>query len=383
LSSRVLSIGLAICLALSFAPRLQATAAPLLSHERQKQEAHERLKAIERNKQEVHQKLHEARKKAEAAESVLHEIKSKLNATQTQLTHSQKDLKKTQNKIQECATKLVQTKSQQELMEDEAGRRLREIYEGERIGLVEMIFEVTSLQTLLDLFYYQQRIADADRQMLEQLRANAAALAAKKNQLGSKKTILGDLITQIALKAMELTKKKDTQEQIADRLRSDVKFYEEAERQLAIESHQLEHQIVDMCDKGGGTAGSGTFSMPLHAAITSPFGWRTHPIFGVKKFHTGIDIAGPNHSEIRAADSGTVVFTGVYGGYGRVVILSHGKGMATLYAHMSRAAVSQGANVHKGEIIGYEGTTGFSTGPHLHFEVRKDGKPNNPLNYVH
>jgi murein DD-endopeptidase MepM/ murein hydrolase activator NlpD len=130
-------------------------------------------------------------------------------------------------------------------------------------------------------------------------------------------------------------------------------------------------------------SGSGTFSYPIHAPITSPFGWRKHPIFGVRKFHTGVDLAGPNHSPIRAADSGSVLYTGWYGGYGKVVIISHGRGMATLYAHMSRTAVEAGQNVSKGDIVGYEGTTGFSTGPHLHFEVRVDGKPNNPLKFLH
>jgi len=128
--------------------------------------------------------------------------------------------------------------------------------------------------------------------------------------------------------------------------------------------------------------GSGTLAMPINAQVTSPFGWRRHPIFGVRKFHTGVDLAGPNHSAIRAADNGSVLYTGWYGGYGKVVIISHGKGMATLYAHMSQAAVSVGQNVSKGDVIGHEGTTGFSTGPHLHFEVRVDGKPNNPMNYL-
>src|SRR5262249_55013914 len=128
--------------------------------------------------------------------------------------------------------------------------------------------------------------------------------------------------------------------------------------------------------------GSGNMSLPLHAPITSPFGVRRHPIFGFMRMHTGVDLAGPNHSAIKAADTGNVLYTGYYGGYGKVVILSHGKGMSTLYAHMSSVAVSTGQNVQKGDIVGYEGTTGFSTGPHLHFEVRVNGKPNNPLNYV-
>lgn len=354
--------------------------------EREKDDVHQRLSEIERNKKEIQAKLHEARTKERNAERHLQRIKSQLNETHEALNTSQHNLRKTERHIQECDATITQTKSQEATVAEEAGRRLREIYEGQRLGLIEMIFEVSSLPTLLDLFYYEERIADMDHQLLEGLRARTAALAQKKNQLGSQKNLLGDLISQFAQKALQLNRQKDDQEAIADRLRTQRAFYEQAEQQLEIESHQLERQIVDMCAGKDGkhlTQGSGTLAMPLRAPITSPFGWRSHPIFHVRKFHTGVDIAGANHSVIRAADSGSVLYAGWYGGYGKVVIVSHGKGISTLYAHMACAAVEQGQSIHKGDIIGYEGTTGFSTGPHLHFEVRVDGKPNNPLNYVH
>ncbi len=351
-----------------------------------KEEAHQRLKEMERRRQEVHKKLKETTKQYQGALQKLNHLTNKLNQTTKDLNQSEHKLKRTEHGIQECEVNLTRTKTQEELVEEEASRRLREIYEGQRLGLVEMIFQVSSLQSMLDLFYFQQRVADMDRHLIDGLRAKAQDLAAKKTQLGSQKNVLGDLINQIAQKAMQLNRQKDDQEAIADRLRTQRAFYEQAERQLEMESHQLERQIVDMCaskDNKNMTQGSGSLAMPLHASITSPFGWRRHPIFGIRKFHTGVDIAGPNHSEIHSADDGSVLFAGWYGGYGKVVIVSHGKGMATLYAHMSRAAVSPGQNVHKGDLIGYEGSTGFSTGPHLHFEVRVDGKPNNPLNYVH
>jgi murein DD-endopeptidase MepM/ murein hydrolase activator NlpD len=350
-----------------------------------KDEAHDKLKEVEKNRSEVQLKLREARKKEQAAMQVLGQINHELSCTKSALNVSQHNLKKTENKIQDTENKLSQTKSQTQVACEGAGARLREIYEGQRLGLIEMIFQVSSLQTLLDLFYYQERIAETDQKILADLHARAAALAEKKNQLGSKRNILGEVISQIAEKAQLLNRQKDDQQAIADRLRTQRAFYEQAEKQLEMESHQLEHQIVDMCNAKNAqsmTQGTGTFAMPLRATITSPFGWRRHPIFGVRKFHTGVDIAGPNHTEIHAADGGSVIYSGYYGGYGKVVILSHGKGMATLYAHMSREAVKIGDSVNKGQLVGYEGTTGFSTGPHLHFEVRVDGKPNNPLNYV-
>ena len=106
----------------------------------------------------------------------------------------------------------------------------------------------------------------------------------------------------------------------------------------------------------------------------------------LKGGHSGIDIGGPNLGDIKASNSGKVIYSGWYGGYGKVVIIEHGiingKPVTTLYAHMSSIAVSNGTKVSKGQVIGYEGTTGYSTGPHCHFEVRVNGQPNNPLNYI-
>lgn len=349
-------------------------------------EAKQRLKEVEKHREELARKAAEVRKQEQAALRKLSKIKNKLHETNDSLHASKNRLEHTEHKINECESKIKQTKSAEEMMSDEAGSRLRQIYEGQRLGLLEMMFQVSSLQSLLDLFYYQERIAAADQKLLELLRAKAAALLAKKDQLGSQKNRLGDLVSEFAQRALQLNKEKNSQEKMAEKLRTQRTFYEQAERQLAQESLQLEHQIVDMVNnKGSKNAriGSGNMSLPLHASVTSPFGWRRHPIFGVRKFHTGIDLAGPNHSAIKAADSGNVLYAGWYGGYGKVVIVSHGKGMATLYAHMSKINVGAGQNVQKGDVVGYEGTTGFSTGPHLHFEVRVDGKPNNPLNYVH
>ena len=121
------------------------------------------------------------------------------------------------------------------------------------------------------------------------------------------------------------------------------------------------------------------------ARISSPFGYRIHPIFKSRIYHTGIDYAIAYGTPIRASNSGKVIYSGWYGGYGKVVIVDHGvingKPTTTLYAHMSSIKVGNGQLVNKGDVLGYEGTTGYSTGPHVHFEVRINGKPNNPMNY--
>lgn len=124
-------------------------------------------------------------------------------------------------------------------------------------------------------------------------------------------------------------------------------------------------------------------SWPLSGRVTSRFGWRTHPIFGTREFHTGVDIATPAGAPVVAARSGIVRFVGWMTGYGRVIILDHGHGLQTIYAHLSAAIVSVGARVTMGDLIGRVGSTGWSTGPHLLFEIRRNGVPLDPLGYMH
>jgi murein DD-endopeptidase MepM/ murein hydrolase activator NlpD len=356
---------------------------PLVSADTKK-----RLQQISQRQQELHERIYQTRKKEQIALLHLQTIQTQLKATTVVLNGHKHNLQHTEDKITETQQTIVKTQTATESLTDQAARRLREIFEGERVSLLEMLFDVDSLQTLLDRSYYQERVAEMDRKLLEELRKKAAVLEQKKGILGAQRNQLGDLVSEFARKAMEFAKQKSQGEQVAERLRTQRAFYEQAEQQLASESTRLESQIRAMESSHRRTnknmaVGSGKMAYPVHAQVTSPFGWRRHPIFGVRKFHTGVDLAGPNHSPIRAADSGSVLYTGWYGGYGKVVIISHGNGMATLYAHMSRTAAEVGQNVSKGDVIGYEGTTGFSTGPHLHFEVRVNGTPNNPLNFLH
>lgn len=346
-----------------------------------------RLQDIEKRRKELAEQAEQARKKEKLAFIKLNKIQTRLNVTTGALMDSKHKLRKTESRLTETQVSLDYTITDEMKLSDRAANRLREIYEGQRLNLVEMVFQVQSLQALLDLFYYQERIAAMDRELLDRLREKASALAARKDKLGEQKNRLGDLVLEFAKKALQISQERNTQEQIAEKLRTQRAFYEQAERQLALESEQLEHQICDMESARKTSSkeivrGSGNMKIPLAAQITSPFGIRVHPIFHVRKFHTGVDLSGPNHSAIKAADSGNVLYAGFYGGYGRVVIISHGNGLSTLYAHLSSARVSVGENVAKGDVVGYEGTTGFSTGPHLHWEVRVNGKPNNPLNFL-
>ena len=128
--------------------------------------------------------------------------------------------------------------------------------------------------------------------------------------------------------------------------------------------------------------GSGSFVWPATSyLVTSEYGYRIHPLQGVQKFHSGIDIGAGAGTPIYAAAAGTVATATYNDSYGNYVLINHGGGNSTLYAHMSSMAVSSGAYVTQGQVIGYVGSTGWSTGPHLHYEVRLNGSTVNPLSY--
>ena len=173
-----------------------------------------------------------------------------------------------------------------------------------------------------------------------------------------------------------------------NKLKTNRSYYERSERELARQSASIQIMISNMRPGAGGKQIQVTtgFIKPIAGPITSPFGYRIHPIFKSRIFHSGIDIGGPNCGAIRASNNGRVIFAGWYGGYGQVVILDHGvvrgQPITTLYAHMSSICVQKGQVVTKGQQIGREGSTGYSTGPHCHFEVRVNGQPRNPLNYI-
>ncbi|MCL2606244.1 MAG: M23 family metallopeptidase, partial [Coriobacteriia bacterium] len=165
-------------------------------------------------------------------------------------------------------------------------------------------------------------------------------------------------------------------------------------RALAQEEEAMAAQITRQLQQGGnlgGSTGGGRFEgrmtwpVPGFNRVTSPFGWRTHPIFGGRRMHTGVDIAGPgiNGAAVVAAGNGRVISTGWRGGYGNTIIIDHGDGVTTLYAHLQAGGinVSVGQQVTAGQRIGRVGSTGNSTGPHLHWEVRVNGQPRNPMTF--
>jgi murein DD-endopeptidase MepM/ murein hydrolase activator NlpD len=163
-------------------------------------------------------------------------------------------------------------------------------------------------------------------------------------------------------------------------IRSQISAAEEHKDGLEADAARLQREL-ERLQSSSGEAPS-ILSYPVNGRVSSPFGYRVHPIFGTRRLHTGIDMSAPYGATISAAGTGTVILSGPYGGYGNAVVIDHGGGLATLYAHQSKIAVSVGQIVDRGQTIGYIGCTGYCTGPHLHFETRESGVPVDPMKYL-
>jgi len=160
--------------------------------------------------------------------------------------------------------------------------------------------------------------------------------------------------------------------------------YEKALDEMEEAQRKLNKMIAELQAKQKkGYMGTATFAWPTpgYTRITSPYGWRIHPIYKTRRMHTGIDIGAPAGSNIVAATHGEVIYADWLGGYGKTVVLDHGGGISTMYAHTSVILVEVGQKVRKGQVIAKVGSTGVSTGPHLHFEVKINGNHTDPWKY--
>ena len=267
--------------------------------------------------------------------------------------------------------------------------RIRQVYKHQRTGMFELILSARDVNSLMDMFYFEKIIIKDDYKRMQEVKAKADQIVRLKAQVEEQRRLAEASIRNINNQRETIQSSIAENKTMIESLQKDKSYYERTERELARQSASIQSMIANLSKKTGQSqvkVSSTGFIWPIRGPITSPFGYRIHPIFKSRIFHSGIDIGGPNGGAIKASNDGRVIFSGWYGGYGKVVILDHGvingQPITTLYAHMSSILVSNGQNVTKGQTIGREGSTGYSTGPHCHFEVRVNGKPTNPLSYI-
>ena len=347
---------------------------------------HDVKENIDLKRQNTQKKIKELKLKETREINKLYKSQGSLEVTKKELQITTQNLEDTKRKLSRLQYSLDEANAKYAKNQAEMGKRLREIYKGERISFLNVVFMAENVTVLFDKIYYQQLLAKKDADQLETLKKQVDELSEYTRQIEEQKQSVLYSMARIQNKKDKIAQDIYTSQYLIKKLQTDRKTYEQAEKELARQSDKLKKMLRSDAKTAQKFTTTSDFIMPVRGSITSPFGWRTHPIFKSRKFHSGVDIAAGMGTPVKCSNSGVVVYSGWYGGYGKVVIVSHGnykgKPTSTLYAHLSRYNVNKGAKVTKGQVVGHVGSTGYSTGPHLHFEVRVDGSPTNPLNYA-
>lgn len=362
--------------------------------------------------QDLQGQIDSSRLEQENWQQVIEDVSAKLKQIQADLDAANARLQGIRNKQTEINAQIAQT--QNEIVKMEAylktrqnvlNRRVRAIYMHGQLNYLEVILGANSFSDFANRVELLKRIIRSDYNLILEIQKQKAAIEAKKAQLEEDKRQLDVLAAEAEKTQKEIAAKKAEQQKVLDAAKSNKAAAAQMEQDLnaqlasvrnliqqrlaAAEAARQAAQQAAESDNGGGggsddnyVQGTGAMSWPCSGPITSPFGYRTHPIFGTTIFHAGIDIGVDYGTPIHAADSGVVVYSGWISGYGNAVIIDHGGGVSTLYGHNQSLAVSEGQSVSKGSVVAYAGSTGNSTGPHCHFEVDVNGSPVNPMGYL-
>ncbi len=266
--------------------------------------------------------------------------------------------------------------------------RVRVMYEDGESSYLEVLLESTSYFAFLTRMEFVTSIMERDNRLIDDMKATSAQLKAAKEELETSLQETESAKAQIVEKQRELEQRSVESQAIIDKLTNDEAYLKEQYSIAEKEANQVQAEIDRILAQQKKTQAAkeyvgGVFGWPLpgHSTISSSFGMRFHPTLKVYKLHTGVDISAPRGTKIVAANSGTVITSTMNGAYGNYVVIDHGGGRTTLYAHMSSRSVSVGQTVSKGQQIGLVGSTGYATGNHLHFEVRINGSLVNPMSY--
>lgn len=360
--------------------------------------------------QDLQGQIDSSRLEQENWQQVIEDVSAKLKQIQSDLDAANARLQSIRSRQAEINAQIVQT--QNEIVKMEAylktrqnvlNRRVRAIYMHGQLNYLEVILGANSFSDFANRVELLKRVIRSDYNLILEIQKQKAAIEAKKAQLEEDKRQLDALAAEAEKTQKEIAAKKAEQQKVLDAAKSNkaaaAQMEQDLNAQLASVRNLIQQRLAAAeaarqaaqqasSDEGGGGSddnyvqGTGAMGWPCSGPITSPFGYRTHPIFGTTIFHAGIDIGVDYGTPIHAADSGVVVYSGWISGYGNAVIIDHGGGVSTLYGHNQSLAVSEGQSVSKGSVIAYAGSTGNSTGPHCHFEVDVNGSPVNPMGYL-
>ncbi len=346
-----------------------------------------KLDSIKKQKDEIAKKM--AAAKADRAEAVQYKsyIDQQINIVNEEVATITDLIAELERKILENDGEIIRAQTERNKQIENFKQVMLLTYEGGNASYLEMILGAEDFYDFLTRVERVSALMDYCRTVMDEMKVLESKLEVAKAELEASKSSQLAYKNELGSKQVELEKLQYENENYLNDLKSDIDSYNStynsyAKAEAEIDA-QIEKYLKDLQEKENSNYVGGEFIWPVprnYRTITSPFGWRT--IWGRKEFHLGIDIYAPKNIKIYASNGGKVITATYHKSYGNYVIIDHGGGKATLYAHANSLNVRVGDVVKQGDVIAYVGTTGSSTGYHLHFEVRLNGAKQDPLDYV-
>ena len=348
----------------------------------------EQKQEVQEHKQEAEERLSYVKEELSDSVVKIQQLDDTIRETEAEINSLESDLGELQTQIDDITQKLNNLEQEYEENQKLLQERIVVMYEVGEVTYLEVLFNSANLMEFLSNYYTIQEIVKSDADLLDKIERETNQVERAKRQLDEKR--------------LELKTKKAKKEQLNVIAQNNKYMKEQAVINLSAEEIELQQKIEEYKNQEAqiealiriatseyeysGDYTGGIMAWPVAKSgtyITSGYGSRTHPIQGIIKNHSGIDIGNAGFgAPVIAAESGIVTLAGRYGGYGNCVIINHGNGIATLYGHGQTILTEVGKEVKKGDLIMEVGSTGQSTGPHLHFEVRINGSPVNPMPYL-
>ena len=347
---------------------------------------------LQTEREELQKQINDANGQLEDVQSELSENLQQVQKLDEKISTSQQELEEINTKIAELQTSMEEVeakleeaeenyKKQKELLDN----RLIAVYESSDTQYLDVILSSRSVSEFLSNYFLITELATKDTELLEEMQEKKQGIENSKKQIENTKEQLATMKANQTKTAKVLENTKTVRENFISKLSEQEKSIQEQIDEYNTRFAEINSEILKLAMDEIDTqyiGGELAWPVPGYTRISSKYGMRTHPITGVYKLHTGVDISAPMGANFIAANDGIVTKAGYNSAYGNMVIIDHGGGVSTLYAHGSEILVQVGQTVKRGEVVLKVGSTGYSTGPHAHFEVRLNGVVTDPMPYI-